>query len=149
MSATFTQNFLREVSEIARLLDIEAVERMVHGLVDLRTRNGRLFLLGVGGSAANASHAAGDFRKLANIEAYCAADNVTEVTARTNDQGWENVFAETLKASRLSPRDAIMVFSVGGGSIEPSVSANLVHAMLYARSVGATIFAVVGRNGGF
>jgi D-sedoheptulose 7-phosphate isomerase len=149
MSATFTQSFLSEVAEIARLLDIEAIDRMAHGLVDLRTRNGRLFLLGVGGSAANASHAAGDFRKLANIEAYCAADNVTEVTARTNDQGWENVFAESLKASRLTPRDAIMVFSVGGGSIEPSVSANLVHAMLYARSVGATIFAVVGRNGGF
>ena len=149
MSATFTKDFLREVSEIAGRLDSEAIDRMARGLVELRNRNGRLFLLGVGGSAANASHAAGDFRKLAHIEAYCAADNITEVTARTNDQGWENVFAESLKASRLSPRDAIMVFSVGGGSIEPSVSANLVHAMQHARTIGATIFAVVGRDGGY
>jgi D-sedoheptulose 7-phosphate isomerase len=149
MSGTFTRDFLREVSDIAKLLDSEAIDNMAQGLVDLRSRHGRLFLLGVGGSAANASHAAGDFRKLAHIEAYCAADNMTEVTARTNDQGWENVFAESLKSSRLSPRDAIMVFSVGGGSIEPSVSANLVHAMMHARSVGAMIFAVVGRDGGF
>lgn len=149
MSGSFTQGYLREVAEIAARLDSAAIDGMVRGLVDLRARNGRLFLLGVGGSAANASHAAGDFRKLAHIEAYCAADNMTEVTARTNDQGWENVFAESLKASRLSARDAILVFSVGGGSIEPSVSANLVHAMKHARSIGATIFAIVGRDGGF
>ena len=149
MSSTFTQGYLREVAEIAGRLDVEAIEGMARALVELRSRNGRLFIVGVGGSAANASHAAGDFRKLAHIEAYCAADNMTEVTARTNDQGWENVFAESLKASRLSPRDAVMVFSVGGGSIEPSVSANLVHAMTYARSIGSTIFAIVGRDGGF
>lgn len=149
MSGSFTEGYLREVAEIAVRLDSAQIESMVRGLVEVRERKGRLFLLGVGGSAANASHAAGDFRKLAHIESYCCADNMTEVTARTNDQGWEYVFVESLKASRLSQRDAILVFSVGGGSIEPSVSANLVHAMKHAASVGAAIFAVVGRDGGF
>lgn len=144
----FTKKFLGEVAEIARSLDASAIDAMAEGLAALRGRNGRLFLLGVGGSAANASHAAGDFRKLANIEAYAATDNATEVTARTNDQGWEHVFVEYLKASRFTPRDAIMIFSVGGGSTDPSVSANLVHAVDHARNLGATVFAVVGRNGG-
>lgn len=149
MSDGFTQAYLREVAAIAQQLDTAAIDRMAAALVQLRERNGRLFLLGVGGSAANASHATGDFRKLARIEAYCPVDNVTEVTARTNDQGWEQVFAESLKASRLGSRDAILVFSVGGGSVQPSVSANLVFAMQHARSVGATVLAIVGRNGGY
>jgi D-sedoheptulose 7-phosphate isomerase len=144
----FTNKYLADVAEIARSLDAAAIDRMVDGLAALRDRNGRLFLLGVGGSAANASHAAGDFRKLASIEAYAATDNATEVTARTNDQGWEQVFVEYLKASRLTPRDAILVFSVGGGSVQPSVSANLVHAIEHARGLGATVFAIVGRTGG-
>ncbi|MGQ0813382.1 MAG: SIS domain-containing protein [Gemmatimonadota bacterium] len=146
---TFTQQFLSEVAEIARRVDAVSIDRMALALSELRKRNGRLFLLGVGGSAANASHAAGDFRKLAGIEAYSGADNTTEITARTNDQGWDHVFAEYLKSSRLGSNDAVLVFSVGGGSLEPSVSANLVYAMMYAREVGATVLAVVGRDGGF
>jgi D-sedoheptulose 7-phosphate isomerase len=118
-------------------------------LAELRARQGRLFLLGVGGSAANCSHAVNDFRKIAGIEAYTPVDNVSELTARTNDEGWETVFANWLKGSRLAARDMICVFSVGGGSLQPSISPNLVRALQLAREVGATIIGIVGRDGGY
>ena len=125
------------------------LESMVDHLHEVRSRGGRLFLLGVGGSAANASHAANDFRKIADIEAYAPTDNVSELTARTNDEGWASVFVEWLRGSRLKPEDAVMVFSVGGGNIEKNVSPNLVSALLYAEKVGAKILGIVGRDGGF
>jgi D-sedoheptulose 7-phosphate isomerase len=122
---------------------------MATSIVALRQRGGRLFFLGVGGSAANASHAVNDFRKIAHIEAYAPTDNVSELTARTNDEGWENVFVEWLKGSRLGRLDMVFVLSVGGGDLRRNVSANLVRALEYARTVGATICGVVGRDGGF
>ena len=117
-------------------------------LADVRTRGGRLFFLGVGGSAANASHAVNDFRKIAGIESYAPTDNVSELTARTNDDGWESVFATWLRTSRLSKSDAVFVFSVGGGDLERNISPNLVRALEYAKEVGASILGVVGRDGG-
>jgi D-sedoheptulose 7-phosphate isomerase len=122
---------------------------MVDHLHEVRSRGGRLFFLGVGGSAANASHAVNDFRKIADIEAYAPTDNVSELTARTNDEGWASVFVEWLRGSRLKPEDAVMVFSVGGGNIEKNVSPNLVSALLYAEKVGAKILGIVGRDGGY
>jgi D-sedoheptulose 7-phosphate isomerase len=122
---------------------------MAELLAEVRSRDGRLFFLGVGGSAGNCSHAVNDFRKIAGIEAYAPTDNVSELTARTNDEGWETVFVEWLKVSRLKREDAIFVFSVGGGSLEKNVSVNLVRALQYAKEVGATIIGVVGRDGGF
>jgi len=144
----YARDFLTVTGRVAGALDAGAIEAMVDALVAVRERGGRLFVLGVGGSAANASHAAADFRKLAGMEAYAPADNVTELTARTNDEGWETVFSAYLEESRLTARDAVLVFSVGGGSVEPSVSANLVAALEYARRVGAATFGVVGRDGG-
>lgn len=141
--------YLAEAAEIAGRLDAAALESMVRALVSLRAAGGRLFFLGVGGSAANASHAASDFRKLADIESYCATDNVSELTARTNDEGWHSTFVEFLRGSRLTNRDGVFVFSVGGGDEERNVSANLVHALRYAGEIGASIFGVVGRDGGF
>src|SRR5919199_6119030 len=120
---------MRQASEAALSLDTEAIERMAHGLAQLRERDGRLFLLGVGGSAANCSHAVNDFRKLCGIEAYAPTDNVSELTARTNDEGWETVFAAWLRTSKANEKDAIFVFSVGGGDAERNISANLVHAL--------------------
>jgi D-sedoheptulose 7-phosphate isomerase len=148
-TVSFPSVFLAEIREICARLDVEAIERMVALLMAIRTRRGRLFILGVGGSAANASHAVNDFRKLAGIEAYAPTDNVSELTARTNDEGWQSVFAAWLKGSRLQSRDAVMIFSVGGGSVERNVSPNLVAALDYAKSVEASILGVVGRDGGY
>jgi D-sedoheptulose 7-phosphate isomerase len=148
MSTGFSSAFLTEVQEIAKRLDAEAVERAAALLASVRDREGRLFILGVGGSAANASHAVNDFRKLTGIEAYAPTDNVSELTARVNDDGWATVFASWLKVSRLQARDAVLVFSVGGGNVERNVSPNIVAALDYARFVGASILGVVGRDGG-
>ena len=145
----YTQQHLEEAGRVIAQLDVAAIERMVHLLADLRARGGRLFFLGVGGSAANCSHAVNDFRKLAGIEAYAPTDNVSELTARTNDEGWASVFVEWLKTSRLQAGDMLFVFSVGGGNLEKNISPNLVRAMQYARQVGAQIVGVVGRDGGY
>ena len=145
----FTQQFLAEAAQIIERLDTTAIERVAHLLAETRDRGGRLFILGVGGSAANASHAVNDFRKIAGIEAYAPTDNVSELTARTNDEGWTTVFEAWLRVSKLRPADAIMVLSVGGGNREKQVSPNLVTALEYARTVGATITGVVGRDGGY
>jgi D-sedoheptulose 7-phosphate isomerase len=140
---------LADTCRIAALLDASLLDAMVAGLVQLRTGGGRLFFLGVGGSGSNASHATCDFRKLAGIEAYCAVDNVAELTARTNDDGWTSTFVEFLRGSRLGARDGVFVLSVGGGDEGHGVSTNLVEALRYAVAVGARIFGVVGRDGGF
>lgn len=145
---THAERYLEEVCSIAQRLDAAAIEGFAMALVQLRERGGRLFFLGVGGSAANASHATNDFRKLAGIECYCATDNVSELTARTNDDGWDSTFIEYLRGSRLGGRDAVFILSVGGGDAERNVSANLVRALQYARTQGTTIFGVVGRDGG-
>lgn len=146
---TFAQQFLEEAAVIAGRLDPDAIERVAGILAETRTRGGRLFILGVGGSAANASHAVNDFRKLAGIEAYAPTDNVSELTARTNDEGWATVFAAWLRVSRLRSDDAVLVFSVGGGNLEKQVSPNLVTALDYARECGARIAGIVGRDGGY
>jgi D-sedoheptulose 7-phosphate isomerase len=146
---TFSEQFLAEVQQVTAKLDIDALESMVAHLVELRSNGGRLFILGVGGGAANASHAVNDFRKIAGIEAYAPTDNVSELTARTNDEGWSTVFEKWLQVSRLNNRDAVFVLSVGGGSLELQVSPNLVVALDFARSVGATILGIVGRDGGY
>jgi D-sedoheptulose 7-phosphate isomerase len=141
-------HYLREVREILDLLDVAAIERLAQGLGAVRARGGRLFLLGVGGSAANASHAVNDFRKLAGIECYAPTDNVSELTARTNDEGWPTVFAAWLETSRLNEKDAVFIFSVGGGDLEKNISPNLVHAVDLAKKRGASVFGIVGRDGG-
>jgi D-sedoheptulose 7-phosphate isomerase len=145
---SFTKQYLAEASSIIGLLDQAAIEKVVTLLVKTRTGGGRLFILGVGGSAANASHAVNDFRKIAGMEAYAPTDNVSELTARTNDEGWATVFESWLRGSRLHSRDLVLVLSVGGGSLEAQVSPNLVAALDYARSVGSTIVGIVGRDGG-
>jgi D-sedoheptulose 7-phosphate isomerase len=145
----FVRQYLDEVVQVARRLDPEAVGRIVDLLVTVREGGGRLFVLGVGGSAANASHAVNDFRKLAGIEAYAPTDNVAELTARVNDDGWESSFANWLRSSRLRERDGLLVLSVGGGDVERGVSVNLVRAIEYAKSVGARVAGIVGRAGGF
>ena len=144
----FIQQYLAETSSIIDLLDQAAIEKVVSLLVKTRTGGGRLFILGVGGSAANASHAVNDFRKIAGIEAYAPTDNVSELTARTNDEGWASVFESWLRGSRLHSRDLVMVLSVGGGSVEAQGRPNLVAALDYARSVGSAIIGIVGRDGG-
>jgi D-sedoheptulose 7-phosphate isomerase len=146
---SFSEIFLSEVQEIAKLLDREAIERIARTLVQIREQQGRLFILGVGGSAANASHAVNDFRKIVGLETYAPTDNVSELTARTNDEGWATVFDRWLRVSRLNARDGVLVFSVGGGSLEKQVSPNLVTALQYAQSVGAKILGIVGRDGGY
>lgn len=146
---SYTKQHLAEAASVLAGLDADAIEKMVALLADLRTRGGRLFFLGVGGSAANCSHAVNDFRKIVGIEAYTPVDNVSELTARTNDEGWETVFVNWLKVSRLQARDMICVFSVGGGSLEKNISPNLVRALQFAREVGASIIGVVGRDGGY
>jgi D-sedoheptulose 7-phosphate isomerase len=146
---TFSSLFLAEAQEVARRLDTGAIEAMARELAAVRARGGRLFILGVGGSAGNASHAVNDFRKIAGIEAYAPTDNVSELTARINDEGWTGVFAAWLEGSRLGARDAVLVLSVGGGSVERNVSPNLVAALDFARSVGATRLGIVGRDGGY
>src|SRR6266478_2686484 len=148
-SKTFAREYLREASEIINKLDVESIESAALLLARTRDAGGRLFILGVGGSAANASHAVNDFRKIAGIEAYAPTDNVSELTARTNDEGWATVFEGWLKTSKLQARDAVLVFSVGGGDLERNVSPNLVAALKLAKSVGAKIIGVVGRDGGY
>jgi D-sedoheptulose 7-phosphate isomerase len=146
---SFSQQYLTEANQIIQQLDISTIERMVALLAETRARGGRLFILGVGGSAANASHAVNDFRKIVGFEAYTPTDNVSELTARTNDEGWASVFVEWLRVSRLRANDLVLVFSVGGGSSEKNVSPNLVTALQYAQQVGARIVGVVGRDGGY
>ena len=141
-------DFLARVEEVARLVDRPPIERIVERLVEVRDARGRLFMLGVGGSAANASHAVNDFRKLCGIEAYTPADNVSELTARTNDDGWETTFEAWLRTSNLSERDAVFVLSVGGGDAERGVSANLIRAIDLAKARGAAVLGIVGRDGG-
>jgi len=145
----FTEKYIAEAIDILQKLDPKAIENMVDVLAQTRLQGGRLFILGVGGSAANASHAVNDFRKIVGIEAYAPTDNVSELTARTNDEGWASVFKAWLEVSHLTERDAILVFSVGGGNREKNVSPNLVEALQWAKQVGAKILGVVGRDGGY
>ena len=146
---TFAHRYLAEIGSIAQKLDAEAIERAVALLAETRRYGGRLFILGVGGSAANASHAVNDFRKIAGFEAYAPTDNVSELTARVNDEGWETVFEQWLRTSRLAAADALLVFSVGGGDIALNVSPNLVRALSHAKQAGARVIGVVGRRGGY
>ena len=145
----FSERHLREAREIIDAIDVAPIERMVSILVQVRDAGGRLFFLGVGGSAGNCGHAVNDFRKIVGIESYAPTDNVSELTARTNDEGWETVFVEWLKTSRLKAIDALFIFSVGGGSLEKNVSTNLVRALQYAKEIGAKVLGVVGRDGGY
>jgi D-sedoheptulose 7-phosphate isomerase len=145
----FAEDYLNEAKQIIDRLDKEAVEKMAELLAEARQQGGRLFVLGVGGGAANASHAVNDFRKIVGLEAYAPTDNVAELTARTNDEGWASVFVEWLKTSHIRKGDVVLVFSVGGGDLEKNVSPNLVSALRYTKEVGARVCGVVGRNGGF
>ena len=146
---SYAEVYLREAAEIIRRLDTTAIERVASLLAQVKADGGRLFFLGVGGSAANCAHAVNDFRKIVGMECYAPTDNVAELTARTNDDGWASVFAEWLKVSRLSPRDALFILSVGGGDAERNISPNLVRAMELATQVGAKVTGIVGRDGGF
>src|SRR6476619_3621434 len=146
---SYARQHLAEAGRVLEGLDADAIEKMATLLAELRARGGRLFFLGVGGSAANCSHAVNDFRKIAGIESYAPTDNVSELTARTNDEGWASVFVEWLKVSRLAAADALFVFSVGGGNLEKNVSPNLVLALQHAKTVGAKILGVVARDGGY
>lgn len=145
----FIKNFLAETSQILEKLDSTQIQRAIDLLVEIREREGRLFILGVGGSAANASHAVNDFRKIVGIEAYAPTDNVSELTARTNDEGWATVFSQWLAVSKLKSNDMLFILSVGGGNLDKNVSPNLVSALQYAKQVGAKIIGVVGRDGGY
>jgi D-sedoheptulose 7-phosphate isomerase len=145
---SYAKQHLEEARRVIDAIDATAVEAVADVLADVRARGGRLFFLGVGGSAGNCSHAVNDFRKICGFEAYAPTDNVSELTARTNDEGWATVFVEWLKTSRLNKHDGLFVFSVGGGSLEKNISPNLVHALELAREVGASIVGVVGRDGG-
>src|SRR5256714_2010891 len=146
---SFARTHLDEAKRIIDALDVGVIDRMAETLAALRARGGRLFFLGVGGSAGNCSHAVNDFRKIVGIEAYAPTDNVSELTARTNDEGWATVFVEWLRVSRLQTRDAVFVLSVGGGSLEKNISPNLVKALEYTQEVGAKVLGVVGRDGGY
>jgi D-sedoheptulose 7-phosphate isomerase len=147
--SSFSRDFLGESIEVIRRIDAEAIDRMAIALAASRDSGGRLFILGVGGSAGHASHAVNDFRKICQFEAYTPTDNVSELTARVNDEGWDSCFSEWLKISRLGPNDAVLVFSVGGGNVEKNVSVNLVRAIDHARERGAKIFGIVGKDGGY
>ena len=145
----YVQQHLNEAIEIIRKIDLTSIEKMIDILAAVKDGGGRLFFLGVGGGAGNCTHAVNDFRKIVGIEAYAPTDNVSELTARTNDEGWSTVFAEWLKTSQLSARDALFVFSVGGGNLEENISTNLIEALKLAKSVGARVTGVVGRDGGY
>ena len=145
---TFSESYLAETARIAQALPADRIEALAAALRDLRDRGGRLFFLGVGGGAGHASHAVNDFRKIAGIEAYAPSDNVSELTARTNDEGWETTYAEYLKGSRIGRNDMVFVFSVGGGDLERGISANIVRAIETARAAGAGVVGIVGRDGG-
>jgi D-sedoheptulose 7-phosphate isomerase len=144
-----SQIYFKEVVKVAEQIDIQAIEQLAAELASVRAKGGRLFVLGVGGSAGNCSHAVNDFRKLCGIEAYAPTDNVSELTARTNDEGWETVFAAWLRTSRANAKDAVFVFSVGGGNLEKNVSPNIVSALKEAKERGLKVFGVVGRDGGY
>jgi D-sedoheptulose 7-phosphate isomerase len=146
---SFTQQFLTEVQQVTSRLDTDAIEKVAEELAQIRQRGGRLFILGVGGSAGNAGHAVNDFRKICGFEAYAPTDNVSELTARTNDDGWPSIFSEWLKGSRINAKDGLLIFSVGGGNLEKNVSPNLVNAIQVAKSVGASVVGIVGRDGGY
>ncbi len=146
---SYVRQHLAEAAEVIARIDVDAIERVADLLARLRDREGRLFFLGVGGSAGNCSHAVNDFRKIVGIESYAPTDNVSELTARTNDEGWETVFVEWLKTSRLSKNDMLFIFSVGGGNLDKNISPNLVRALQYAKTVGAEVVGVVGRDGGY
>lgn len=149
MTENFAELFLKETIEIINQIDRSQIEKMATGISKVRSDGGRLFILGVGGSAGHASHAVNDFRKICNVEAYAPTDNVSELTARTNDEGWETTFTGWLKVSRFSEKDALLIFSVGGGNLEKNVSPNLVRALELAQDVGAAIYSIVGRDGGY
>jgi D-sedoheptulose 7-phosphate isomerase len=146
---SFTKQFLAEVQQVTAQLNEAAIEKCADELAKIRERGGRLFILGVGGSAGNAGHAVNDFRKICGFEAYAPTDNVSELTARTNDEGWPTIFAEWLKGSRINAKDGLLIFSVGGGNLEKNVSPNLVNAIQLAKSVGASVTGIVGRDGGY
>lgn len=145
---SFAQEFIAEVQQVTAQLNVDAIEKCADELAAIRERGGRLFILGVGGSAGNAGHAVNDFRKICGFEAYAPTDNVSELTARTNDDGWPTIFAEWLKGSRINSKDGLLIFSVGGGNLEKNVSPNLVNAIQLAKSVGASVVGIVGRDGG-
>jgi D-sedoheptulose 7-phosphate isomerase len=149
VSLKYVTQYLEEASEVLKRIDARSIDRLVDHLVGLRERGGRLFIVGVGGGAGNASHAVNDFRKICHIEAYTPTDNVSELTARINDDGWDSSFSEWLRGSRLNSADMVLVFSVGGGDAEHNISTNLIRALQYAKSAGASICGVVGRNGGY
>lgn len=146
---TYAKQHLSEAIEIIQKMDVSAIEKMADLLVNLKKEGGRIFFLGVGGSAGNCSHAVNDFRKIVGIESYAPTDNVSELTARTNDEGWATIFVEWLKVSKLTSKDLIFIFSVGGGNLEKNISPNLVEALKYAKTIGAKITGVVGRDGGY
>ena len=146
---SFAKQFLAEVQQVTSQLNADAIEKCADELAALRERGGRLFILGVGGSAGNAGHAVNDFRKICGFEAYAPTDNVSELTARTNDEGWPSIFAEWLKGSRINAKDGLLIFSVGGGNLEKNVSPNLVNAIQLAKKVGASVIGIVGRDGGY
>lgn len=146
---SYAQQHLNESMEIIKKIDVAAIEKMADLLATVKAEGGRIFFLGVGGSAGNCSHAVNDFRKIVEIESYAPTDNVSELTARTNDEGWASIFAGWLKISKLTRKDAVFIFSVGGGNLEKNISPNLVEALKYAKSVGAKITGVVGRDGGY
>lgn len=145
----YTESYIRQAIQILQQLDQKSIDQILELLLEVKAKSGRIFFLGVGGGAGHASHAVNDFRKIAGIEAYTPTDNVSELTARVNDDGWETSFANWLRGSHLNPRDMVFVFSVGGGDLQRNISANLVRALQYAQEVGATICGVVGRDGGF
>jgi len=149
MTTSHSERFLQQVSEIAESVDHEAIERIALGLADLRERRGRLFVIGVGGSASNSSHAVSDFRKLARIEAYAPTDNVSELTARTNDEGWDTVFTGWLDISQANGKDAVFILSVGGGDLDRNVTPNIVRAVDEAKKRGMQVYGIVGRDGGY
>lgn len=145
----FSKNFMRGIAEIAATLDHEQIDLMAEAIAEIRRHSGRLFVIGAGGSAGNASHAVNDFRKLCGVEAYAPTDNVSELTARVNDEGWDSVFDGWLKVSRLQDKDGLLIFSVGGGDGERNVSVPIINAIKYGKSLGAKIFGIVGRDGGY
>jgi D-sedoheptulose 7-phosphate isomerase len=149
MKNTFTKNHIRESIEILNKLDAKCIDNIVSTLAQIRSNSGRVFFLGVGGSAANASHAVNDFRKITNIECYAPTDNVSELTARTNDEGWDTIFSEWLKVSNFNSRDALFILSVGGGNLEKNISPNLVMALKLAKNINAKVLGIVGKDGGY
>jgi D-sedoheptulose 7-phosphate isomerase len=149
VATTYTVNYLEEVKKIANALEPAKIDKMIELLLGVRKGGGRLFILGVGGSAGNAGHAVNDFRKICGMEAYAPTDNVSELTARVNDDGWDTSFVNWLRGSRLRAGDAVLVFSVGGGNLEKNISGNIVHAVKHAKDVGAKVLGIVGRDGGY